>query len=39
MGLGSAKGDESACGTGWQPADRLPIGPGEPRSPGHLPAM
>jgi len=28
---------ESGSGAGWQPADRLPIGPGEPRSPDDFP--
>ena len=31
---GPANCAEGGSGAGWQPADRLPIGPGEPRSPG-----
>ena len=36
MVLRPAESHENSCGAGWQPADRLPIGPGEPRSPCHV---
>ena len=39
MALRPTKGDEThvgQVGNSWEPADRLPIGPGEPCSPGQM---